>query len=407
MGTAWTAGRRVLISGASIAGPSLAHWLHEYGMTAVVVERHEGIRPGGQTVDLRGAGRAVAQRMGIEDAARAACTGEDGVAFVDARNRVRAAFAADVFGGEGFVAELEILRGELARLLHERTREHTEYVFGDHVTSLDDRDDEVRVSFAHRPDQSFDLVIAADGIGSTTRGLVFGDEVRVTPLGLYTAYLTISRAGWDGSWARWHNAPGGRVVALRPDNLGTTRALMSFLCPPRGFERLPVAAQKELLRHVFAGVGWEAPRVLGELDAAEEFYFELVGQVHAPRWSSGRVALLGDAGYCASPISGMGTSLALVGAYVLAGELATHAGHRAAFRSYERIMRPYVTQAQHLPPFVPHIAHPRSRAGIGVFNALLATAAKPAVQRVARHALSPPAEKIALPDYPRFRGSPR
>ncbi|MFD0598610.1 FAD-dependent monooxygenase [Catellatospora coxensis] len=338
--------------------------------------------------------------MGIEDAARAACTGEDGVAFVDARNRVRAAFAADVFGGEGFVAELEILRGELARLLHERTREHTEYVFGDHVTSLDDRDDEVRVSFAHRPDQSFDLVIAADGIGSTTRGLVFGDEVRVTPLGLYTAYLTISRAGWDGSWARWHNAPGGRVVALRPDNLGTTRALMSFLCPPRGFERLPVAAQKELLRHVFAGVGWEAPRVLGELDAAEEFYFELVGQVHAPRWSSGRVALLGDAGYCASPISGMGTSLALVGAYVLAGELATHAGHRAAFRSYERIMRPYVTQAQHLPPFVPHIAHPRSRAGIGVFNALLATAAKPAVQRVARHALSPPAEKIALPDYP-------
>ncbi|WP_155375371.1 FAD-dependent monooxygenase [Catellatospora vulcania] len=394
---------QVLISGASIAGPALAYWLHEYGMTSVVVERHDGIRPGGQTVDLRGAGRTVARRMGIEDAVRARSTGEDGVAFVDARNRVKAAFAADVFGGEGFVAELEILRGELAELLHERTRERTEYVFGDRITAVDDRDDEILVSFAHGPDRAFDVVVAADGIGSTTRGLVFGDEARVTPLGLYTAYLTIPRAASDGSWARWHNAPGGRVVALRPDNLGTTRALMSFLCPPRGYERLPAAEQKELLRRVFADAGWEAPRVLRELDAADEFYCELVGQVRAPRWSRGRVVLLGDAGYCASPISGMGTSLALVGAYVLAGELAAQPGHRAAFGSYERIMRPYVAQAQHLPPFTPRIAHPRSRVGIGFLNTLLATAANPTVQRLARRFMSPPAEKIDLPDHTGLR----
>ncbi|WP_144123782.1 FAD-dependent monooxygenase [Catellatospora sichuanensis] len=396
-------GRRILISGASIAGPALAHWLHVYGMTSVVVERHDGIRPGGQTVDLRGAGRTVARRMGIEDAVRAASTGEDGVAFVDARDRVKAAFAAEAFGGEGLVAESEILRGELARLLHGCTRVHTEYVFGDRITAVDDRDDEVRVSFAHGPDRAFDLVVAADGIGSTTRGLVFGTEARVVPLGLYMSYLTIPRAASDGSWARWHNGPGGRVVALRPDNLGTTRALMSFLCPPRGYERLPVGEQKELLRRVFDGVGWEAPRVLRALDAADEFYLELVGQVHAPRWSRGRVALVGDAGYCASPISGMGTSLALVGAYVLAGELAAHASHRDAFRSYERIMRPYVAQAQHLPPFVPRVAHPRSRFGIGVLNALLATAANPALHRIARRVLTPPAEKIDLPDYARLR----
>lgn len=406
MGTAETriTDRRVLISGASIAGPALAYWLHAYGMTAVVVERHDGIRPGGQTVDLRGVGRTVARRMGIEDAVRVASTGEDGVAFVDAHDRVKAAFSADAFGGEGFVAELEILRGELANLLYERTREHTGYVFGDRITALDQRDDGVRVSFAHRPEQLFDLVVAADGIGSTTRALVFGGEARVTPLGIYMAYLTIARADSDGSWARWHNAPGGRVVALRPDNLGTTRGLLSFLCPPRAYERLPAGEQKELLRRVFAGVGWEAPRVLRDLDDAEKFYFELVGQVHAPRWSRGRVALVGDAGYCASPISGMGTSLALVGAYVLAGELATHADHREAFRSYERIMRPYVAQAQHLPPFVPRVAHPRSRAGIAVLNTLLATAAKPAVERLARRVLRPPAERIVLPDYPRAHG---
>ncbi|MEV0460550.1 FAD-dependent monooxygenase [Catellatospora methionotrophica] len=396
-------GHRVLVSGASIAGPALAHWLHEYGMTSVVVERHDGIRPGGQTVDLRGAGRTVARRMGIEDAVRAASTGEAGVAFVDARDRVKAAFAAEAFGGEGFVAELEILRGELANLLYQRTREHTEYVFGDRITALDDHTDGVRVSFAHGPDRTFDLVVAADGIGSSTRTLAFGDEARVVPLGLYTAYLTIPRAASDGSWARWHNAPRGRVVALRPDNLGTTRALMSFLCPPRGYERLRTDEQKQLLRHVFAGVGWEAPRVLRELDAADEFYCELVGQVHAPRWSKGRVAMLGDAAYCASPISGMGTSLALVGAYVLAGELAAHAAHRDAFGAYERIMRPYVAQAQRLPPFTPRIAHPRSRLGIGLLNTLLATAANPVVQRVARRFTSPPADRIDLPDYTRLR----
>ncbi|MEU8074788.1 FAD-dependent monooxygenase [Catellatospora citrea] len=396
-------GRRVLVSGASIAGPALAHWLREYGMTAVVVERHDGIRPGGQTVDLRGAGRTVARRMGIEDAVRARSTGEDGVAFVDARNRVKAAFPAQAFGGEGFVAELEILRGELADLLHERTRGHTEYVFGDRITAVDDRDDEVRVSFAHGADRAFDLVVAADGIGSTTRELVFGGAARVVPLGLYTSYLTVPLAASDGSWARWHNAPGGRVVALRPDNLGTTRALMSFLCPPRGYERLPVGEQKELLRRVFAGVGWEAPRVLRALGDADEFYCELVGQVRAPRWSRGRVALVGDAGYCASPISGMGTSLALVGAYVLAGELASHSSHRDAFAAYERIMRPYVAQAQHLPPFTPRIAHPRSRFGIGVLNTLLATAANPLVQRVAARFLSPPADRIDLPDYTGLR----
>lgn len=341
--------------------------------------------------------------MGIEDAVRARSTGEDGVAFVDARNRVKAAFPAAAFGGEGFVAELEILRGELAGLLHDRTSGHTEYVFGDRITAVDDREDEVGVSFARGPDRSFDLVVAADGIGSATRGLVFGGEARVVPLGLHTSYLTIPRAASDGSWARWHNAPGGRVVALRPDNLGTTRALMSFLCPPRGYERLPVGEQKELLRRVFTGVGWEAPRVLRGLGDADEFYCELVGQVRAPRWSRGRVALLGDAGYCASPISGMGTSLALVGAYVLAGELASHGSHRDAFASYERIMRPYVAQAQHLPPFTPRIAHPRSRVGIGVLNATPATAANPLVQRVAARFMSPPADRIDLPDYTSLR----
>src|SRR5262249_23996279 len=144
----------------------------------------------------------------------------------------------------------------------------------------------------------------------------------IRELGIYVAYFTIPRGPSDSAWARWYNAPGGRMVVLRPDNAGTTRAFLSFLSPPRGCESSSADEQKALLRRTFADVGWEAPRVLAALADAADMYFEAIGQVRAPRWSHGRSALVGDAAYCASPVSGMSTSLALVGAYVLAGELA-------------------------------------------------------------------------------------
>ena len=388
--------RTVLISGASIAGPTLAYWLHRHGMKPIIVERSDGIRPGGQTVDLRGAGRTVAQRMGIEEAVRSASTGEEGVAFVDADNVIQAAFPVGGSGGEGFVAELEILRGELADLLYERTRDDTEYLFGDRISALADGPDQIVASFDRGPDRAVDLVVAADGIGSRTRRLVLGAETTIRSLGTYTAYLTIPRADTDGSWARWYNAPGGRVIALRPDNRGTTCALLTFLSGPRGYENLDLDGQKHLLRRTFADAGWEVQRVLDALDDAPDLYLEQTGQVRASSWSRGRFALLGDAGYCASPISGMGTSLALVGAYVLAGELARQPDHRDAFAAYESVMRPYVGRAQRLPPFTPRAALPRSRAGIRVLNTALNVASRPPLNRLGG---SPPAEAIALPTY--------
>ncbi|HEY5786591.1 MAG TPA: FAD-dependent monooxygenase [Microlunatus sp.] len=387
----------VLISGASIAGPALASWLHRYGFEVTVIERSVGLRSGGQNVDVRGAGREVARRMGLEDAIRAATTGEAGVRFVAADDRTIASFAAGSSDSDGPTAELEILRGDLARLLVE-TASEVEYVFGDHIVGLDDDGTRVKVAFAHGGPRSFDLVVAADGIRSSTRALVLGDEPVVKPLGMYAAYLTIPRTATDTAWARWFNAPGGRTSTLRPDNVGTTRATLSFMSEPRGYERWDSAGQRDVLRQRFSGVGWEVPRILDALDGSD-VYFETISQVQAPRWSSGRTAVLGDAAYCASPISGMGTSLALAGAYVLAGELATRSDHVIAFAAYESIMRPYVDQAQQLPPGTPRLANPRTRAGIAGFNTILRIASTKIVQRVARKVFSPKAERIELPTY--------
>ncbi|MFC9795728.1 FAD-dependent monooxygenase [Streptomyces sp. NPDC127584] len=390
--------RTVLIAGAGITGPALAHWLSRYGLTPTVVERAPALRDGGQTVDLRGAGLDVIRRMGLETAARDAATREAGIRFVDDRNRTRAALPADAFGGRGPVADLEILRPVLSTLLYEHTRDDTEYLFGDEITSLKEEGPRVHATLKNAGERSFDYVIAADGIGSRTRDLVF-TNTHIKGLGLCTAYFTIPHQPSDGRWARWHNAPGHRSITLRPDNLGTTRAALSYLTPAQDHARPTTADQKQLLHRVFGGLAWEVPRILSELDDADDFFFEAVGQVHMPRWSSGRIAVTGDAAYCASPLSGMGTSLALTGAYVLAGELTRHADHHVAFTAYESTLRPYTARAQKLPPGTPRAALPRTRAGIAFLNTVLRTATtKPASTLLARF-LVPPADDFTLPTY--------
>lgn len=391
--------RTILISGAGIAGPAVAFWLNRHGLRSVIVERADTLRLGGQNVDIRGAGRIVAQRMGIENDIKAASTGEKGLRFVDEHNTVKAEFPASTSGVDSFTAELEILRGDLARILYDQTRNNTEYLFDDHITDVREHDDRMTVFFAKGQPRDFDMVIAADGIRSRTRTLVFGSEPEIRELGVYMGYFTIPRIASDNAWWRWYNAPGRRVISLRPDNVGTTRALLSFMSKPRAEARRGVNEQKNLFRQVFADVGWEAPRILAALDESPDFYFESIGQVHAPRWSRGRVALVGDAGYCPSPISGMGTSLALVGSYVLAGEIAKHEDYREAFASYEKIMRPYVREAQNLPPGAPGLAHPNTKLGIAVLRGCARIAAMIQTSGIANKLFTPPAETFGFPDY--------
>lgn len=391
--------RRALIAGASIAGPALAYWLHRYGWDTVVVERAPELRTGGQNVDVRGAGRAVGRRMGIEDQIRAATTGEQGTRFVDAQGQTVAAFPVRRTQTAGATAELEILRGDLACLLYHATAQNTAYRFNDRIMGLDEGTDGVRVTFEHGQEEHFDLVVAADGLRSSTRTLMFGDEPTVQSLGLTIAYLTIPRTATDDNWWRWYVAPGRRSITLRPDNVGTIRATVGFLSSRPQNERLSQDDQKALIRRVFRGAGWAAERVLAALDTTDDWYFDSVAQVKAPRWSNGRLALIGDAAYCASPISGMGTSLSLVGAYVLAGEVAAHVDLRDGLKGYERIMRPYVAQAQTLPPGTPKLAYPASPLGIRLFRGAVQLAATPLIGRLGNRFFTPPADKITLPDY--------
>ncbi|MGW0178430.1 FAD-dependent monooxygenase [Nocardia sp. NPDC003345] len=348
-------GRNILISGAGIAGPTLAYWLHRYGFHPTVVERAPEPRSGGHAVDIRGTARRVTERMGIVEDVLRAHTGARGMAFVDRTGKKVATMSTEVYGDSGGpVAEMALLRTDLASILYERTRADIEYLFGDSITAVDQHDAGVRVEFAHAPARQFDLLIGADGVRSTVRRLMFGtDERYIRDLGSYICMFTIPATVDLDGWQLMYTMPAGggrpgRTAALRPHPEPGTAAAGFFLrSAPRSFDRGDLDAQKRIVVRAFDGDGWEVPGMLRGIRDTPDFYFDRVHQIEMPAWSRGRTALLGDAAYCASPMSGIGTSLALVGAYLMAGELAAADGdHRIAYPAYERTMREFADRAQ-------------------------------------------------------------
>ncbi|MFD1936844.1 MULTISPECIES: FAD-dependent monooxygenase [Nonomuraea] len=343
----------VLICGAGVGGSALAHWLGRYGFAVTVVERAPAPRLGGHAVDLRGASREVVERMGLLQDARQVSVGSKGMSYVDASGRSVADMPASFLGGNGVVGEVEILRGDLVDLLHRVTRDGTEYVFDDRVVAVEQTPERVRATFARSEPRDFDLVVAADGVHSQTRSLVFGPESRFSrDLGCYTASFTVPNHFGVQDWEWFHNMPGGKVAALRPSRRPEeVKVLFGFASAPLDYDHRDTRAQKRIVAEVFAGAGWHVPAMLRQMDGAADFFFDSATQIVMDGWSSGRIVLLGDAGYGPSPLAGNGTGLALVGAYVLAGELAAAGGdHGAAFAAYEREMRAFVKQCQKLPP---------------------------------------------------------
>jgi 2-polyprenyl-6-methoxyphenol hydroxylase-like FAD-dependent oxidoreductase len=341
---------RVLVVGASIAGPALAHWLRRRGAEVTVVERAPELRPGGQAVDARGVAKEVIRRMGLDAPVRAARTVTAGAYNVDSDGKVLETFRADDDGGDGFIAEIEILRGDLSQVLYDDTRDGVEYIFGDRIAELTQDADGVDVTFAGGDRRRFDLVIGTDGLHSALRGMVFGPHEKfVRHLGLVMSFYSVpNEFGLDNWLIQYEDA--GRSAGLRPIHDATqAMAMFSFAAAGLDVDYRDVEAQKRLLRERMAGYGWLTPEILAHLDETPDFYLDQVAQVVMDRWSSGRVGLLGDAAFSSSPMSGQGTGLALVGAYLLAGELAAAGWDpEAGFAAYERQMRPFVDANQEI-----------------------------------------------------------
>jgi 2-polyprenyl-6-methoxyphenol hydroxylase-like FAD-dependent oxidoreductase len=287
--------KRILITGASVAGNTVAAVLADQDFEVMVIEPAEAFRDGGQNVDVRGVGREVLRRLGLEAAALDHGTGEEGTVWVNEDGGEAARFAVNERRNDGPTAEMEILRGDLARLLYVAAKDRASYRFGEGIEAVEETGFGAKVTFASGTTETFDAVIVAEGVGSSTRELIFGGENDPRWMDMTIAYFTIPRTDDDDRMWRWFNAPGKRSVSLRPDQHGTTRAMLSLSKEAEGEQDWDVARQKAFLHERFADAGWETPRILAGMDSTDDFYFDVLRQVRMPRWSSGRVVLTGDA----------------------------------------------------------------------------------------------------------------
>ena len=343
--------RTVLISGASVAGPALAYWLDRNGFDVTVIERADAVRSGGYPIDVRGVAIEVVERMGLLARLRAAHIDSRKLTFVDASGAPISVITPEVLTGGVGGRDIELPRGALTSLLHALTRDGSvKYRFNDSIKTLDDDGEGVDVGFNSGARDRFQLVIGADGLHSSIRALVFGAEDSFSRY-LGRCFNLFSLPNYAGlSHEAVTYAEPGRMAGVYA--VGDSETLHGFLTfatdePPLGAHP-DVDEQRRRTAQVFAGDGWEVPRLVEAMWRSNDLYFDTVSQIHMPCWSHGRVALVGDAAYAPSFLSGQGTSLALVGAYVLAGELATQASPPQAFAAYERMMRPFVEANQAL-----------------------------------------------------------
>jgi 2-polyprenyl-6-methoxyphenol hydroxylase-like FAD-dependent oxidoreductase len=387
------AGFRALISGAGVAGPALACRFNAAGADTTVVEIAPALRTSGFAVDFRGPTHMrVLERLGVLDELKAVQTHAGAMRTVDAHGHPIFELPAEFAGGD-----IEVRRRDLSAVLHRHSADRTRYVFGDSIAAVHESTDGVEVDFAKGRTEKYDVVIGADGLHSTVRRLAFGPEHN------YVKHLGYYIAGWDlpnevGALpvAQQYNVP-GRMASVSADDHDPTRAsaLFVFASPPRDIGWHDIDRQKRLITEAYEGLGWHVPKLLAGLAQAQDLYFDSISKVNVPKWQKGRFALLGDAAWGVT-LGGMGVGTGVVGAYVLAGELATTAGNiPAAFAAYEMRMRSYAGRWQKGASPGKFLA-PSTRGGLWFRNSLFRRAA---VRKLLVSSSKTLAKSADLPEY--------
>jgi 2-polyprenyl-6-methoxyphenol hydroxylase-like FAD-dependent oxidoreductase len=395
--------KTVLISGAGIAGPTLGFWLKAAGFEPTLVERAPALRSGGYVIDFWGLGYEIAERMGLIAQINRAGYHAREMRIVDDRGRRVAGFGTKVFTELTGGRYVTLARSDLSRLLFQKL-EGAEVIFGDEIVSFEEQSGGVRVRLKHAGERQFDLVIGADGLHSSVRRLAFGAQQEFEK-DLGYAVAAFEARGYrprDEDVYLMYGQPGRMVgrFTLRDDR---TLFLFVFVAgddsPPATLDE-----QKRMLRRKYAGGEWECPAILAELDRATEVYFDRVSQIRMANWSKGRIALLGDAAFCVSLLAGQGSALAMISAYVLAGELAAAGGqYRQAFANYETRLRPFIETKQRGAERFAGAFAPKSRWGLNFRNQVIRAFAIPGLARLTFGREIVDALPLPEYDFPLFR----
>jgi 2-polyprenyl-6-methoxyphenol hydroxylase-like FAD-dependent oxidoreductase len=333
---------KILVSGAGIAGPALAYWLKRFGFSPVLIEKSDAIRKGGQALDIRGVATDLCRDMGIYDQI---CDMRTRIAtgrFVDENGKVLHEEHGEAFGFRQD-DEVEILRGDLVDILMNAIPDVPCY-YNQSILSIQQNDDSVVVTFKNGKVESYDLLIAADGIHSATRRMVFNkEEYQLINLGSYLSTFTIPNY-LSLNHMELECEANHKLITINSDNdPDIARAGFMFRSEYVFNDIRDEKEQKQFLSDTFADFGWEVENILNFMPETNDFYFDAITQVKMNCWTKGRIALIGDAAYCASPLSGQGNNLALVGAYILAGELkAADGNYIQAFQRYNELLAPFV-----------------------------------------------------------------
>lgn len=375
--------RNILISGAGIAGTTLAFWLKQFAFNPTIIEVAPKLREGGYAIDFMGAGYDVAAKMGIIPSLEEVDLNISKLSFVDANNRERGSMNYRKVKELMNNRALTLLRSDLAKVIYNSLDKDTEIIFGDSIKKIEQDDVKLVVTFHSGLTRTFDLLVGADGLHSNVRNLVFGNESQFEKYyGYYTSSFTLDNFSYEGNAFSMYNVPYKQVSVYSYNQ--KTIAFFIFTSPEKlSYSHHDIAKQKQILKEQFMDSGWKCRELVSQIESTDDFYFDSISQIKMENWSKGRVTLVGDACYCPSLLSGKGSTLAIVGAYILAGELKQANGdYKKAFEAYQKIFKPFMRKKQKAAQGFAKSFVPKSNFGIWVRNLVFKMMSLPFVSKL-------------------------